>query len=58
MKGFNELELKAAVAEQPVSVAVDASYMRFYWFGVMPGWLCSDNLNHAVTVVGYGESFW
>jgi C1A family cysteine protease len=52
----DEDALKAAVAKQPVSVAVDASgrNFQFYFGGIFSGF-CSRNLNHGVTIVGYGE---
>ncbi|CAN0913622.1 KDEL-tailed cysteine endopeptidase CEP2 [Linum grandiflorum] len=51
----NETALQAAVAKQPVSVAVDAgSYsFQFYSSGVFTG-SCGTNLNHGVVAVGYG----
>nr|KYP68856.1 Vignain [Cajanus cajan] len=52
----NEAMLKAAVANQPVSVAIDAGGYEFqlYSEGVFSG-RCGKHLNHGVTVVGYGE---
>lgn len=49
----SEDDLLAAVAMQPVSVALDANGFKNYGGGVYTG-PCGDNLNHAVTVVGYG----
>ncbi|GAB2298778.1 hypothetical protein Dimus_032856 [Dionaea muscipula] len=51
----NEEALQQAVASQPVSVAIDASDPSFqsYSSGIYSG-PCSTNLDHAVTVVGYG----
>ncbi|BFI32705.1 hypothetical protein MPTK2_4g08490 [Marchantia polymorpha subsp. ruderalis] len=49
----SEKDLKQAVAKQPVVVAIDASYIQLYQSGIFDG-PCSTNLNHAVTVVGYG----
>ncbi|EYU29820.1 hypothetical protein ABFS82_13G034800 [Erythranthe guttata] len=51
----NEENLKAAVAKQPVSVAIDAGGYNFqlYSSGVFDGY-CGQSLNHGVTVVGYG----
>ncbi|KAI3457165.1 hypothetical protein Pfo_013828 [Paulownia fortunei] len=55
--------LKAAVAKQPVSVAIDAGGYEFqlYSTGVFTGY-CGKNLNHGVTIVGYGvengEKYW
>ncbi|XP_072968231.1 senescence-specific cysteine protease SAG12-like [Typha angustifolia] len=51
----NEVFLMNAVANQPVSVAIDASgySFQFYKSGVFKG-PCSTKLNHGVAVVGYG----
>lgn len=53
----NENALKLAVANQPVSVAIDAYGQSFklYSGGVFNG-DCGTQLTHAVTVVGYGVS--
>jgi len=52
----DEDALAAAVAGQPVSVAVDATNFQFYKGGVMTADSCGTNLNHAVTAVGYGTA--
>ncbi|GAA0138803.1 hypothetical protein Leryth_005995 [Lithospermum erythrorhizon] len=51
----DESALEAAVANQPVSVAIDASgyEFQFYSSGVFSG-NCGNTLNHGVTIVGYG----
>ncbi|XP_031396063.1 senescence-specific cysteine protease SAG12-like [Punica granatum] len=51
----SESALLNAVAKQPVSVAIDASGndFRFYQSGVFTG-QCDTELNHGVTIVGYG----
>jgi C1A family cysteine protease len=55
--------LKAAVALQPVSVAIEAdqSGFQFYSSGVFDG-SCGTNLDHGVLAVGYGseggKDFW
>ncbi|XP_050385198.1 zingipain-2 [Argentina anserina] len=60
----DEKSLQAAVAHQPVSVAIDAAgfAMQLYSSGVFSGVLCGKSLNHGVTAVGYGEEngskFW
>lgn len=59
----DELALQTAAAKQPVSVAIDASGFNFqlYSKGIFSGY-CEKNLNHGVTVVGYGveggEKYW
>ncbi|CAE5963090.1 unnamed protein product [Arabidopsis arenosa] len=52
----NEDALLKAVANQPVSVAIDADNPDFmtYTGGVYNG-TCGKNLSHAMTVVGYGS---
>jgi cathepsin L len=52
----DEDALAAAVAGQPVSVAVDSRNFQFYSRGVMTADSCGTNLNHAVTAVGYGTA--
>lgn len=54
---YDEEALKEAVANQPVSVSVEASGRAFMFYagGVFAG-ECGTNLDHAVTVVGYGTS--
>ncbi|CAL9093829.1 zingipain-1-like [Musa acuminata AAA Group] len=49
----NETLLMNAVANQPVSVSVDAHTFRFYKGGIFDG-PCGTNLDHDVTFVGYG----
>ncbi|WVZ60578.1 hypothetical protein U9M48_010581 [Paspalum notatum var. saurae] len=53
----NEAALAAAVAHQPVSVAIngEALAFKFYGGGVLDG-DCSTELNHAITAVGYGTA--
>ncbi|GMI86763.1 senescence-associated gene 12 [Hibiscus trionum] len=52
----SEDALQKAVANQPVSVAIDASGFEFQFYsgGVFTG-SCGTQLDHGVTVVGYGE---
>ncbi|KAG6722750.1 hypothetical protein I3842_03G175900 [Carya illinoinensis] len=52
----NEKSLQSAVANQPVSVAIDASGYEFqlYSQGIFTD-RCGKLLNHGVTAVGYGE---
>jgi KDEL-tailed cysteine endopeptidase len=53
----SESALLNAVANQPVSVAIDGSGTEFqnYHSGVFTG-SCGTDLNHAVTIIGYGTS--
>ncbi|CAI0429639.1 unnamed protein product [Linum tenue] len=53
----NEVALMKAVASQPISVAIDAgdSSFQLYESGIFTG-ECGTELDHGVTVVGYGES--
>lgn len=53
----DEKSLKAAVANQPVSVAIDAegNNFQFYSGGIFSG-NCGNQLNHGVAIVGYGET--
>lgn len=59
----SELALMTAVAQQPVSVAVEAdqSIFQLYSGGVVTG-SCGTNLDHGVLVVGYGtlnnQDYW
>jgi len=54
VKANNEVELKNAVAQQPITVALDASQAFMdYQSGVFDG-SCTTSINHAVVVVGYG----
>lgn len=51
----DESALMAAVANQPVSVALDATQFQHYTSGVFAE-DCGTDLNHAVTIVGYGQT--
>ncbi|CAM0914016.1 unnamed protein product [Alopecurus aequalis] len=53
----NEGALMQAVANQPVSVAVDGGDMtfQFYQGGVMTG-SCGTDLDHGITAIGYGQT--
>ncbi|CAO2147726.1 unnamed protein product [Urochloa humidicola] len=64
VRSGDEAILAAAVANQPVSVAVDANNFQFYNGGIFTNDSCGKNLvNHAVTVVGLdiaedGTNYW
>jgi cathepsin L len=54
----DQLALKAAVAKQPVVIAIEADtrYFQSYSSGVLTdGVKCGTNLDHAVEIVGYGS---
>lgn len=53
----NVTALMAAVAQQPVSIAVQANQMAFqsYKSGVLTG-SCGTNVDHGMLLVGYGTS--
>jgi C1A family cysteine protease len=61
-KGYNTVppmnadQLKNAVSEGPVSVAVDASAWSSYRSGIFKA--CGTSLNHGVTLVGYTSDTW
>jgi len=59
----SEAEMKELVYVNPVSTSIDATYLSDYNGGIYDDWRCCDantdgnciyNLNHAVTVIGYG----
>merc|ERR1712062_532703 len=49
-------QLMAAVAQQPVSIAIEADKRVFqsYTSGVLDSTACGTNLDHGVLLVGYG----
>jgi len=51
----SSVSLKAAAAQQPISVAIEADQLgfQFYFGGVFDG-TCGTNLDHGVLVAGYG----
>tara|TARA_B100002051_G_C16734829_1_gene640568 strand:- start:1087 stop:2040 length:954 start_codon:yes stop_codon:yes gene_type:complete len=55
----DEKVLKRAVAQQPVSVAIQANLQSFqlYSGGVYSDPNCGDRLDHGVLIVGYGYDF-
>jgi len=54
----DETSLAMAVANQPVSVGIDAQSQSFHMYsgGLFPGNACGTSLNHAVTAIGYGTT--
>jgi len=50
--------LKAAIAQQPIAVAIEAdtSVFQSYKSGVITGTACGTNLDHGVVAVGYDDS--
>jgi KDEL-tailed cysteine endopeptidase len=48
--------LKTAIADGPVSVAIEADtfVFQFYSGGVLNSALCGTNLDHGVVAIGYG----
>jgi len=57
VKPNDQLSLKAAVAKQPVAVAIEADtkYFQSYSGGVLTSASCGTSLDHGVLAVGYGE---
>ena len=57
VKPNDQLSLKAAVAKQPVAVAIEADtkYFQSYSGGVLTSSSCGTSLDHGVLAVGYGE---
>jgi len=53
----SESQVKAAIAQQPISVAIQANQMVFqlYTSGIFDNTRCGTNLDHAVALVGYGS---
>lgn len=52
----NQVALAAAVAKQPVVIAIEADtrYFQSYSGGILDSTSCGTNLDHAVEIVGYG----
>ena len=56
VKANNQVALKEAVANAPVSIAIEADtkYFQSYSSGVLTSSSCGTNLDHGVLIVGYG----
>ena len=57
VKPNDQVSLKAAVAQQPVAIAIEADtrYFQSYASGILTSSSCGTNLDHGVLIVGYGE---
>jgi len=57
VKPNDQISLKAAVAQQPVAVAIEADtrYFQSYSSGVLTSSSCGTSLDHGVLTVGYGS---
>jgi KDEL-tailed cysteine endopeptidase len=57
VKPNDQISLKAAVAKQPVAIAIEADtrYFQSYSGGVLTSSSCGTNLDHGVLIVGYGS---
>lgn len=57
VKPNDQLSLKAAVALQPVAIAIEADtrYFQSYSSGVLTSPSCGTTLDHGVLIVGYGD---
>jgi len=55
-------QMHAAVVQQPVSVAVDATSFQFYSKGIIKESGCSTRLNHGILAVGFttvgADTYW
>jgi C1A family cysteine protease len=56
VKPNDQVSLKAAVFQQPVSIAIEADtrYFQSYSSGVLDAATCGTSLDHGVLIVGYG----
>lgn len=64
VKPNDQLSLKAAVSQQPVSIAIEADtrYFQSYSTGILTSSDCGTTLDHGVLIVGYGaengQDYW
>lgn len=64
VKPYDQVSLKGAVAQQPVSVAIEADtrYFQSYKSGILTDAACGTKLDHGVLAVGYGtengQKYW
>ena len=50
-------DMLLAITYNPIATAIDAGYMPFYKSGVYDYPHCTDNINHAVSIVGFGRDW-
>ena len=57
VKPNDQIVLKIAVAQQPISTAIEADtrYFQSYTGGIIDSPTCGTTLVHGVLIVGYGE---
>ena len=57
VKPNDQISLKAAVAQQPIAIAIEADtrYFQSYSSGILTSSSCGTSLDHGVLIVGYGS---
>ena len=55
-KKYDNNALQAAVAQQPVSAEIDSRTLQFYKGGILSSHGCTQAVDHAILVVGYGNA--